>query len=216
MKSYYIIKRLSKSLVLLSLLAVAISGVSFFVSRAKIGADTTSCTVPLFKQTDKAWAGNEYGYSDNKGTSRAYIADAGCGPTAVAMVLKSYGYDVTPAITADFCLRHGYRINGEGTAPGCFAELAYERNLNITNISNRDEVKKWLSTGIPAIVLVGQGPGEDNKYTSGGHYVVITRLVGDTVYINDPNKNISTDSFSNIFEKYYKNGFWFIYRKGSN
>lgn len=42
MKSYYVVKKLSKSLVLLSLLAVLISGGSFFISKAKIGADTNT------------------------------------------------------------------------------------------------------------------------------------------------------------------------------
>lgn len=42
MKSYYIVKKVSKSLVLLSLIAVMVSGGLFFVSKNQIGADTNT------------------------------------------------------------------------------------------------------------------------------------------------------------------------------
>jgi len=42
MKSYYIVKKVSKSLVLLSLIALVVSGGIFFVSRNQIGADTNT------------------------------------------------------------------------------------------------------------------------------------------------------------------------------
>lgn len=42
MKSYYIVKKVSKSLVLLSLIAIILSGGIFFVLKSKIGADTNT------------------------------------------------------------------------------------------------------------------------------------------------------------------------------
>jgi hypothetical protein len=198
---------------------------TYFYNKASISADTASsgCSVPAYKQTAGSWAGMSYGMKVNDNTGEktpATVASSGCGPTAAAMVLKYWtnNSEVTPGVTAKHCLDNGYRRTDGGpyNFPGCLSSLANRYHLKVDKISASDAQSKlkWHSQGtdhylLPIIMTVG--PCLSKKYTAASHYIVLTKIVGGTVYINDPNKNNTSDSVSNIFESCAQNGYWYIH-----
>ena len=94
--------------------------------------DGTVNGFPYFSQNDDRWNGIRYG-GGNIGTS-------GCGPTAAAMIVKSYGFDVTPENTAKVFVNAlgGYRTT-EG--PTCFSALQNSPyNLTVQQTRNINTV----------------------------------------------------------------------------
>lgn len=191
----------------------------YFVVKNQTSADT-SCPlkwsfVPPYKQTDRRWAGIPYG-KDEHG-NKAYVDGAGCGPTALAMAASWAKWDgsITPAVTAPFCLSHGYRIDGEGTDAGCFAEFASAYGLGITKVS-ADQAKTLLSGQWPVPIIMLVNNCENGKFTDGGHYIVLTKVNSDgSVSLNDPNKDITKDWENTIFSSpdnggCAKNGYWYV------
>lgn len=135
--------------------------------------------VVLYKQGDGApWAGNSYGCG---GTT---IASSGCGVTSIAMVLATYGIQVTPADIAKYSLQHGYRICGQGTSWGIFDPVARAYGLPGAKAlgTNINTIVDYLGRGYPVIASM-KGP---SKFTRGGHFIVLTGYSNGTFYINDP------------------------------
>ena len=206
------------------IIALAAAGLYYSLNKIGISADSTSCSVQPYKQTTSPWGDDSYGYSvnDNTGAKTATtVAKSGCGPTAAAMVLKYWtgNGNINPGTTAQYCLDNGFRskTGGPYNFPGCLEALAKHYNLKFSkvNASDAQSYLKWYSKGssnnlLPIIMTVG--PCEGQKYTSASHYIVLTKIVGDTVYINDPNKNNTSDSVSNIFGSCKQNGYWYIHK----
>ena len=217
MSTYSKTKLVSKLMIGLSALAIVISGVGFLIAQNQVGADesSSSCTVPMFKQTDVRWKDIPYGYSDEAGRKPTDVGAAGCGPTSAAMVIRTYygpktwnGKRVDPSITAPLCLNGGHRTNGSGTDPSCFSYLSLKFGLKYREV-NSGEAKSLLIQAKP--VIMGVNSCANKRYTSGGHYIVLTKIVNGTVYINDPNLNNTQDSVANIFGSCYASGFYYIY-----
>ena len=140
--------------------------------------DGTVNGFPYFSQNDDRWNGIRYG-GGNIGTS-------GCGPTAAAMIVKSYGFDVTPENTAKVFVNAlgGYRTT-EG--PTCFSALQNSPyNLTVQQTRNINTVVESLKNGIP-VVANPQGPCD---FTEHGHYVVLCGIDNNgNISVNDPNGN---------------------------
>lgn len=143
-----------------------------------------------YLQTDPRWKGKSYAVKGEQAT----IGSAGCGPTAVAMVVATLKDNtITPADTAAWMLSHGYKAYKAGTYyTGIVACLkAYgipARQLNqINNYHNSDQaklresVKTHLRNGRMIIACMGKG-----TWTSSGHFVLAWSVSGGTVFINDP------------------------------
>lgn len=143
-----------------------------------------------YLQTDPRWKGKSYAVKGEQAT----IGSAGCGPTAVAMVVATLKDNtITPADTAAWMLSHGYKAYKAGTYyTGIVACLkAYGiscRQLNqINNYHNSDQaklresVKTHLRNGRMIIACMGKG-----TWTSSGHFVLAWSVSGGTVFINDP------------------------------
>lgn len=144
----------------------------------------------------------------------AIIHGSGCGPTSIAMVLTTLNkrfrtypkdgktmYDpISPSMTATFCNNSGDRINDHGTADACVqhAATAWRWTYDTVKTTDVTKIRSLLSRNEPLIAVVGKGP--DQKFTSGGHFIVLTGISGDTVYINDPNYNKNGRTVT------YKNG----------
>ena len=118
-----------------------------------------------------------YGYGST-------IASAGCGPTAMAMVLTYLtGRKISPVEAANWSMKHGYRIKNNGTSTSYFEAIAkaygikcQAQNPTANNIINS------LKQG--NVIVAHMGPGE---FTSGGHY--ITLIAADNngnVLVRDP------------------------------
>jgi len=212
MKSYVFIKSSSKFLIYFCLVSLFAAG-GLYISKQNAVDASSSCGVGLYKQWDSRWGGVSYvqGFmadvtKKNRNTGKtettkqpATIATSGCGPTSLAMVVNylSYRYysgsgkpeDIEPQDTAAFCYAVKARTNGGGTSSSCFKEYAQRKGYKYETISRSDtaKIKAVLGKGMPLIALVG--PGHDNKYTFGGHYIVLYGISGNNVLIHDPNHN---------------------------
>lgn len=142
-----------------------------------------------YLQTDPRWGNVSY---SAKGESTT-IGRAGCGPTAMAMVLATWAdASVNPKTEAMWALAHGYKAPNQGTYYGYFPPAAKRYNLTCyqlnaasiygnANSSHHTTVKNALSNGDLVIACMGKG-----LWTSSGHYVVVYGIEGNMVYINDP------------------------------
>ncbi len=142
-----------------------------------------------YLQTDPRWKAADYSAKGEKTT----IGASGCGPTAMAMVLATWAdKSVTPATECAWALAHGYKAPNQGTYYGYFKPAAARycincRMLNSVSIygnaksAYHDQAAKALEDG--ALVIACMGPG---NWTRSGHYVLVWRIDGETVYINDP------------------------------
>lgn len=141
-----------------------------------------------YLQTDPRWASKDYSAKGEKTT----IGASGCGPTAMAMVLATWADPaVTPATECIWTLAHGFKAPHQGTYYGYFAKAAARyglncRQLNWTSLysNNKSDIhakaKEAVEAGNLVIACMGKG-----NWTSSGHYVLVWKIEGDTIYIND-------------------------------
>ena len=126
----------------------------------------------------------QYNYKQSYGYGTT-IASAGCGPTSMAMVL-TYLLDEThdPVEVANWSLKHGYHIKGNGTAWSFFPAAAKEYNIECSQLSvTKENIVKYLQAG--KILIMNVGPGH---FTSGGHYIVLRGITKDgKIIVADPN-----------------------------
>lgn len=122
------------------------------------------------------------------------ISKNGCGPTTIATVLASFGYNETPISIAKIMLfnEFGFLSNGyyEGingvTMIYCLNKLINQYNMDIEyeivkiNYENPEHMKEkiisMIDNGYMAIVNVGPNP---NIFANQAHYIVVTSLNKD-------------------------------------
>ena len=147
-------------------------------STGESGSGNTINNFPYYNQGDPAWGQTGYG----KGT----IASSGCGPTSMAMVLKSYGFNVNPVDTSKYSLQHGFRTDGQGTSWDYFKNIGNANGLTVEQYGSGqagiDVTKAKLAANIP--VIGSMRPGD---FTKGGHFIVFSGIDQDgTIRVNDP------------------------------
>jgi len=126
-------------------------------------------------------------YQGNYKQSYGYgktIAQAGCGPTSVAMVLTNMlGKEITPVDTAKYSMDHGYRIKNNGTSESLFPAMAEEYGLNCEKSRHTaDNIISSLKEGKVIIAHMGKG-----HFTKGGHYIVLRGVdENGKVIVSDP------------------------------
>ena len=133
------------------------------------GSDFVNYYQGNYKQT--------YGYGKT-------IAQAGCGPTSVAMVLTNMlGKEITPIDTAQYSMDHGYRIKNNGTSESLFPAMAKEYGLNCEKSRHTaDNIIESLKEGKVIIAHMGKG-----HFTKGGHYIVLRGIdENGKVIVSDP------------------------------
>lgn len=169
-----------------------------------------------YLQTDPKWAAKDYSAKGEKTT----IGASGCGPTAMAMVLATWAdKSVTPETECAWALRHGYKAPRQGTYYGYFVPAAARyglkaRQLSWTNIygnsksSLHEEARKAVEAGHLVIACMGKG-----LWTSSGHYVLVWKIQGNTIYINDPasTRAVRTQGDYGLFKQQVKY-YWVIER----
>lgn len=112
------------------------------------------------------------------------IASSGCGPTAAAMVLTYLtGETVTPVETADYSVKNGFRVEGNGTYDALFPSIAEEYGLKCTKQDQTiNNIETSLSEGNVIIAHMGKG-----EFTNDGHYIVLRETDGKgNVLVADP------------------------------
>lgn len=128
-------------------------------------------------QRDSRWAGMRMGDSGES------VLDVGCFITSIAMVMKFYGYDWTPATIAS-----QPKYFAGGSASACFptsnptAYACHPSNFNgswngknYKNITYAD-IPSYLNRNVPVISGV----------RGGSHYIVLKKMEGSEYIMNDP------------------------------
>lgn len=169
-----------------------------------------------YLQTDSRWANVDYSTKGEKTT----IGKSGCGPTAMAMVLATWAdKSVTPKSECAWALAHGYKAPHQGTYYGYFAAAAkryglYCRMLNGASIYGNPnskyhaEAKAAVDRGNLVIACMGKG-----LWTSSGHFVLVWKVDGNTIYINDPasTRTVRTQGDYSLFKQQVK--YYFVIKK---
>lgn len=142
-----------------------------------------------YYQTDKRWSNNDYSAKGEKTTIKA----EGCGVACSAMVIASLAdKKVTPATTAAWSLKNGYKALRQGTYYSYFKPQMAEYGIKCEMMNSKNayhdknakvhnEVKNALQNGDWVIVVFGVG-----EYTNSGHYCLMYGMDGDNVLIRDP------------------------------
>lgn len=154
---------------------------------------------------------NQRDYEQMYGKSGT-IAEAGCAPTAFAMIASSLNDSkITPVDTASWFVANGFRVEGSGTSYKVYSSDALENefSVNITTIwdksSNFDkpksaeitnQIKEGLNNnGMVVASLQDSSVNYDKGYignnnqwgTVNGHYVVIASVTDDDKFeVYDP------------------------------
>lgn len=174
----------------------------------------------------------QYEYTDPIEQTEWLISEHGCGPTAIATILASFGYNETPITVAQKMLFNEFGFLSNGYYDGvngvsmiyCLNELINHYNFKIEyeivkiNYDNpehmKDKVLSMIKDGYMAIVNVG--PNE-NAFSKVGHYIVITSLnrSNNEFYISNPyiEGDTQTDitfSYEQIVKDIYKDTFDFL------
>lgn len=145
-----------------------------------------------FSQNDPRWAGKAY----NMGADDATMANAGCGPTAMAMAVNTAKarQEVTPMQMANMAKLTGNR-DATGTNSNFIGQAATMNGLTSSQISNPStyDISNQVSTGNP-VVLLGKG---GSAYTNAGHYVVaVGQDARGNILVNDPRGKAYSKAYS--------------------
>lgn len=169
-----------------------------------------------YLQTDPRWANVDYSAKGEKTT----IGKSGCGPTAMAMVLATWAdKSVTPKSECAWALAHGYKAPHQGTYYGYFAPAAKRFGLTckmlngVTLYGKPDspyhaQAKAAVDRGDLVIACMGRG-----LWTSSGHFVLVWKIDGNTIYINDPasTRTVRTQGDYSLFKQQVK--YYFVVKK---
>lgn len=121
-----------------------------------------------YSQRDERWAYQTIGYS------RENILEVGCLLTDIAMVMKKYGVDWTPANVASngsyFFSNTAYMLKP--------SQFSWPNNMHYSNIGI-SQINNEIAAGRPVIAGLYAG-----KY--GTHYVVLKQIDGDGYIMHDP------------------------------
>lgn len=151
------------------------------------------------------------------------IGRAGCGPTAMAMVLATWADpSVNPKTECMWALAHGYKYPHQGTAYTYFKPAAARYGLTCTQITPgyiygnanspyHAQAKQALNNGDFVIACMGKG-----TWTRSGHYVLVWGIEGNMVYINDPASTSLVRTRGNylVFKQQVKH-YWIVKRPQS-
>ena len=138
---------------------------------------------PYFSQTDRRWAGKSY--------SVGTMANLGCGPTAMAMVLnrKLNTNDIYPtntmAVASDYAA-------WDGTDWQYFIEGVEAYGLKSYDIPVQKDAFIQALKDNPIVIRVGPG-----SFINAGHYMVVDSYKNGSFLINDP-MNFRKTTLENI------------------
>ena len=137
-----------------------------------------SVSIAYFAQSDPAWKDQPYG-SDR-------VGPYGCGPTAMAMAVKSLtGTNTDPEQMASWCSQNGYWAAGSGSYHSIVRGVANAFGLECSSPSSvtPEDLRTQLSGGRIAVALMSAG-----HFTSGGHFILLRGVTLDgNILVADPN-----------------------------
>lgn len=137
-----------------------------------------SVSIAYFAQSDPAWKDQPYG-SD-------CVGPYGCGPTAMAMAVKSLtGEETDPKQMASWCSQNGYWAAGSGSYHSIVRGVADAFGLECVSPDSMtpEGLRTQLSGGRIAVALMSAG-----HFTSGGHFILLRGVTLDgNILVADPN-----------------------------
>jgi len=177
-----------------------------------------------FKQCDPQWACYPYHGHANLSTCNTTVCGvsnniciSGCGITSLAMILTFWHYDyIIPPKVADILVAEGFRddlsdtkgatCNGVSQTAICFVSNMFHLGCNITTsftvLDSWLKENKYDGDSAPVIAHVRHKAGHTCKFTSGGHYIVITGIesvIPKMVYhVLDPNSNAYNRTYATV------------------
>lgn len=131
-----------------------------------------------YSQLDSRWASNMY---SSVGNPNQTIGSSACGPTCASMVVTATKGAITPDTMCDLFVQHGYRSANNGTYFSAFRAVADEFDIGYEETYYLDKAVELLRNNHYVIVSCGNG-----LFTTGGHFIVLVGIDGDTLKIYDP------------------------------
>lgn len=139
--------------------------------------------IPQLLQWDERWGHAPYG--------TGFIANCGCGPTAMSMVIAGLTGDatVTPVEVAAYSEKKGYIDENNNTYWALMSEAGEHWGIKTYGgDTSEDFVKKELKAGHPIICSVGPG-----DFTKKGHFIVLAGYEDGKVKVHDPFSQKNSD-----------------------
>lgn len=131
-----------------------------------------------YSQIDSRWKKHSYTSTNNPTQT---IGSSGCGPTSAAMVVSSIKGTITPDTMGNLFVANGYRSANNGTYWSAFRYVADKFNIGYQESSNINKALQLLESKNYVIASVGNG-----LFTTGGHFIVLVGVEGDTIKVYDP------------------------------
>ncbi len=131
-----------------------------------------------YSQIDSRWRYLPY---TSVGNSSQTIGSSGCGPTSAAMIVTAIKGTITPDKMSSLFVDYGYRSADNGTYFSAFRWVADTFDIEYTETYYTDTAMDLLGNNHYVVVSVGNG-----LFTTGGHFIVLTGINGNTISIYDP------------------------------
>jgi hypothetical protein len=158
--------------------------------RVLVIEDGPTCTHGVMKYGAGVVAAKKYGAAcpdTNDPLTEPNYGNTGCGPTALAMVMKYYSIETDPAQVGEQIDKIGGRICGTGTGGNAFTDVSKFAPSLIGESIGASTAMDRVREGKPVVFLTGPYKALGGCYESSAHYMVATGMDADgMVHINDP------------------------------
>ena len=131
-----------------------------------------------YSQIDSRWRSHLY---TSVGNSSQNIGTSGCGPTSAAMIVTATKGAITPPEMGDLFVKYGYRSSNNGTYWSAFKFVADTFDIGYQETYRLEDAIDLLKRDHYVIASCANG-----LFTTGGHFIVLTGIEGDTIRIYDP------------------------------
>ena len=131
-----------------------------------------------YSQLDSRWKNKMYTSTGNRNQT---IGLSGCGPTSASMIVTACKGAITPDVMADLFVKYGYRSANNGTYWSAFRAIADEFDIGYSETTNFQRAIELLRNNNYVVASVGNG-----LFTTGGHFIVLAGINGDTIKVYDP------------------------------
>lgn len=163
---------------------------------------------PYLLQGDSRWGSIQY---SSVGDPSQTIASSACGPTSMAIILRSFGVDITPKETCQYALDNGMRTANSGTSWDFFPSIGSKYGITTEELGvSESGIVNSLKNAKP--VIGSMGPG---TFTQGGHFIDLVGIKDGQIVVNDcASKERSMKTYSpSVFTNEGSN-FWAFSKNG--